>query len=132
MRDLLLQELEPYRSGDDARFLVKGPDFALQPSVALALGMAFHELATNAAKYGSLSTLAGQVRVTWEVLRSSEAGTLRLTWAETGGPPVKDTGHKGFGSILVERRLSLELDGEVRLDFDPTGLVCTMQIPLPP
>jgi two-component sensor histidine kinase len=127
----VLQELEPYRSEEGIRFVVEGPDLGLRPKAALALGMAFYELAINAAKYGALSTPEGQVRVTWDLLRSSEARTLRLQWAETGGPPVENTGHKGFGSILLERGLSLELDGEVRLDPDPSGLVYTMQIPLP-
>jgi two-component sensor histidine kinase len=131
LRELLLQELEPYRTEESTRFVVEGPDFGLRPKAALALGMAFHELATNAAKYGALSEPGGQVRVTWELRRSSEAVTLRLQWAETGGPPVGNIGHKGFGSILLERGLSLELDGEVRLDPDPGGLVCTMQIPFP-
>jgi two-component system, chemotaxis family, CheB/CheR fusion protein len=131
LRELLLQELEPYRSKEGLRFVVEGPDLALRPKAALALGMAFHELATNAAKYGALSKPEGQVRVTWELLRSAEATTLRLQWVETGGPPVENTGDKGFGSILLERGLSLELDGEVRLDHDPSGIVCTMQIPLP-
>jgi two-component sensor histidine kinase len=93
--------------------------------------MAFHELATNAAKYGALSNTTGKLLVKWEVLRSSNAKTLQLQWAESGGPPVNDSGHKGFGSILLERGLSLEVDGEVQIDLDPSGLICTMQIPLP-
>jgi two-component system, chemotaxis family, CheB/CheR fusion protein len=131
LRELLLQELEPYRSEEGLRFVAEGPDLGLRPKAALALGMAFHELATNAAKYGALSRPEGQVRVTWELLRSAEARTLRLQWTETGGPLVENTGRKGFGSILLERGLSLELDGEVRIDPDPSGIVCTMQIPLP-
>jgi two-component system, chemotaxis family, CheB/CheR fusion protein len=131
LRDLLLQELEPYRSEEDARFVVEGPDFGLRPNAALVLGMAFHELATNAAKYGSLSKPAGRVRVRWDILRGSEPGVLRLKWAETGGPPVATTGHKGFGSIVIERGLSLELGGKAELDFAPSGLVCTIEIPLP-
>jgi len=131
LRDLLLQELEPYRSEEDARFVVEGPDFALRPNAALALGMAFHELATNAAKYGSLSKPAGRVRVGWDLLRRSELSMLRLKWAETGGPPVETTDRKGFGSILIERGLSLELDCKAELDFAPSGLVCTIEIPLP-
>jgi len=130
LRDLLLQEFEPYQSGEGTRFVVHGPDFGLNPRAALALGMAFHELTTNAAKYGALSKPAGQVRVTWEVLRASEPSALRLKWMETGGPPVKKREHKGFGSTLIERGLSLELEGEVRVDFDPSGLICTMEIPL--
>jgi two-component sensor histidine kinase len=92
--------------------------------------MAFHELTTNAAKYGALSKPAGQVRVTWEVLRASEPSTLRLKWIETGGPPVKKREHKGFGSTMIERGVSLELEGKVQVEFDPSGLICTMEIPL--
>ena len=132
LRELLLQELEPYRSEEGARFVVAGPDLWLPPKAALALGMAFHELATNAAKYGALSKPAGQVRVTWEVVRASEPSALRLVWAETGGPPVERTARKGFGSIMIERGLSLELDSTVALDFRPSGLVCTVDMPLPP
>ena len=131
LRELLLQELEPYRSEEGTRFVVAGPDLGLPPKAALALGMAFHELATNAAKYGALSRPAGQVRVTWEVLRASEPSALRLTWAEAGGPPVERTGRKGFGSIMIERGLALELDCTVALDFRPSGLVCTVEMPLP-
>jgi PAS domain S-box-containing protein len=131
LRELLLQELEPYRSEGGIRFAVEGPDLGLQPKAAFALGMAFHELATNAAKYGALSNTTGKLLVKWEVLRSSNARTLELQWAESGGPPVNDSGHKGFGSILLERGLSLEVDGEVQIDLDPSGLICTMQIPLP-
>jgi two-component system CheB/CheR fusion protein len=130
LRDVLLQELEPYRSNDGERFVIEGLDFELGPKAALALGMAFHELATNAAKYGALSKPTGQVRVTWDYLRSSPPTVLRLRWVESGGPPVAKTGHKGFGSTVIERGLSLELDGEVRLDFEPGGVVCMIDIPL--
>ena len=128
LRDLLLQEFEPYRSEERTRFVVHGPDLGLNPKAALTLGMVFHELITNAAKYGALSKPAGQVRVTWEVLRTSEPSALRLKWTETGGPPVKKREHKGFGSTLIERGVSLELEGEVQVDFDPSGLICTMEI----
>ena len=131
MRDLLLQELEPYRSDEDTRFAIDGPDLLVKPKAALALGMAFHELATNAAKYGAFSKPEGRVRVEWEVVRASEPSALRLKWTETGGPPVKKRERKGFGSTVIERGLSLELEGEVRLDFNPGGLVCAMEIPLP-
>lgn len=129
LRGLLLQELEPYRSDESTRFEVDGPDFMVKPKAALALGMAFHELATNAAKYGALSKREGQVRISWEVVRASEPSSLRLTWTERGGPPVKKRERKGFGSTVIERGLSLELDAEVRLDFEPSGLVCSIGIP---
>jgi PAS domain S-box-containing protein len=129
LRDLLLQELEPYRIGETARFVIEGPDLVVSPKAALALGMAFHELATNAAKYGALSKPAGQVRVEWEVLSASAPSGLRLKWSESGGPPVKKQERKGFGSTVIERGLSLELEGEIRLDFNRSGLVCNMEIP---
>jgi two-component sensor histidine kinase len=130
LRDLLLQEFAPYQSEEGTRFVVEGPDLGLNPKAALTLGMAFHELTTNAAKYGALSKPAGQLRVTWEVPRASGPRALRLKWVETGGPPVTKTRHKGFGSTLIERGLSLDLGGEVRVAFDPSGLICTMEIPL--
>lgn len=131
LRDLVLEELEPYGSGDDMRIVIEGPDLALKPKVALAFAMAFHELATNAAKYGALSRHGGNVRVTWDVVRASEPSALRLKWTESGGPTVKKRTRKGFGSTVIERNLQLELGGDVRLDFEPGGVVCTMEIPLP-
>jgi len=132
LRDVVRQELEPYESeeGDGGRFVIEGPDFELWPKTAVSLGMAFHELATNAAKYGALSNPTGQVRVTWEVVRASEPSALRLRWLETGGPPVERTLRKGFGSIVIERGLSLELDAKVQIDLDPKGLICDIEIPL--
>jgi two-component sensor histidine kinase len=96
LRELLLQELEPYRPEESPRFVVEGPDLGLRPKAALALGMAFHELATNAAKYGALSKPEGQVRVTWELLGFSDARTLRLQWAETGDRRSKIPDAKGL------------------------------------
>lgn len=131
LRSLLLQELDPYQSTDGANRAIEGPDVALQPKEALALGLAFHELATNAAKYGGLSAPGSQVRVTWDILNSLDGHMLRLTWAETGVIPVKGARRKGFGFTLLERGLSFELDGTVVLDLGSDGLVCTMKIPLP-
>lgn len=131
LRDLLLQELEPYRSEEGVGFVVEGPDLKLDPKASLALGLAIHELTTNAAKYGALSKPGGQVRATWDIVKRSEAGVLRLEWVETGGPPVKKPERKGFGWTVIQRGLSLELDGEVQIDFNPGGLACTIDIPLP-
>jgi two-component sensor histidine kinase len=130
LRELLLQELEPFRSANGSPCLLEGPGVELRPKAALALGMAFHELATNAAKYGALSTPKGRVRVTWQML-NAERRVLRLCWTETGGPPVRNTGHRGFGTMLIESGLSLELDGNVALALEPGGLRCTIEIPVP-
>jgi two-component sensor histidine kinase len=130
LRDLLLQELQPYHATDTPRFQTRGPDIRLTPKAAVALAMAFHELATNAAKYGAFSTPTGKVDVVWGLQKSSPH-ILRLIWTETGGPKVTTPVRKGFGSRLIERGLSLELDGRVQLDFNPSGLVCTIGIPFP-
>lgn len=130
LRDVLAQELKPYRTETDLRFAIEGPDFLLEPKAALALAMAFHELATNAAKYGAFSKSEGQVRVEWEIVKVPEPGVLRLKWTERGGPAVKKRERKGFGSTVIERGLMLELEAEVHLDFDSSGLVCTIEIPL--
>jgi two-component system, chemotaxis family, CheB/CheR fusion protein len=130
LSELLLQELMPYRDETDMRFAVEGADFLLEPKAALALAMAFHELATNAAKYGAFAKPEGRLRVGWEVVKASEPGALRLKWTETGGPPVRKRERKGFGSTVIERGLMLELEAEVHLDFDPSGLVCTIELPL--
>jgi two-component sensor histidine kinase len=114
--------LRPYREEDRSRFTVEGPAVHLDPKRALALGMGFHELATNAAKYGALSNGTGQVRVTWTV--DPDGKYLRLRWEERGGPPVTAPARRGFGLRLIENGLARELGGAVRVDFQPGGLVC--------
>ena len=98
--------------------------------MGLALALALHELAANAAKYGGLSQLEGRVNVAWRVDDSSTPEVLRLDWTETGGPPVVEPERKGFGLTTLKRGLAIELDAEVTIDFRSAGLVCTMGIPL--
>ena len=105
----------------------RGKIVRLGPIAAVTLGMALHELAVNAAKYGALSTPSGRVRVAW---RRGEPGRLRLDWEEFGGPPVKPPSRRGFGSKLIEKVLAAELRGEVRLEFPPHGVRCTMDMAL--
>ncbi|WP_297515518.1 HWE histidine kinase domain-containing protein [uncultured Caulobacter sp.] len=101
-------------------------DIRLTPKAAVALGMGIHELATNAAKYGALSTPTGHIAVRWR----AEGGLLRLIWKETGGPPVAPPSRRGFGARLLERGLAAELSGGVELTYDELGLVCEMALPL--
>jgi PAS domain S-box-containing protein len=124
LRDLVHNELSPY-GGEGARFSVEGPDLRLEPDAALALGMAFHELATNAAKYGAFAKPSGKVRVVWEVAAASER-RLQLRWTESGGPPVEEPGRQGFGSQLIGRGLAHQLDGEVQLHYESSGVVYTL------
>ena len=134
LRDVMDQMLQPFGLNDArvARFSVEGEDVSLAPKAALTLAMVLHELATNAAKYGALSGAdAGTVEIAWELDPSALSDRLRLRWREDGGPPVRASGHKGFGSRLIEGALARELDGEVRLCFGLAGVSCEIDMPLP-
>lgn len=109
------------------RIRVSGPAVLLPPKEALAITMALHELCTNAMKYGALSNTAGRVDVEWT---RTEDRRLKLAWRESGGPCVSPPRRRGFGSRLLERSLASDLDGEVELAFEPSGLVCRIDAPL--
>lgn len=130
LREIVETELLPYQDEVGMRWKGEGPKVSLSAKAALALGMAFHELATNAAKYGAFSTPQGRVDVTWEQQIVGEESRLRVTWVEVGGPKVVKRGHRGFGTRLVADGLAHELDGEVTLDFDPAGVRCVIDIPM--
>lgn len=125
--------LEPFGLRDLRvdRFKVEGDDVRLQPKAALSLAMVFHELATNAVKYGALSTDAGHIEITWQLEAKTDGDRMQLLWKESGGPPVSPPGRKGFGSRLIERGLAQELNGEVKLTYDPAGVSCEIAMPLP-
>lgn len=126
LKDVIVQEMEPYQSAERRRVNLNGLDVHLGPKAALALGMALHELATNAAKYGALSADKGMVDVIWR----TEARRLNLTWTERGGPAVQPPRRSGFGRRLIERGLAHELGGTANMAFDPGGLRCEIDIPL--
>jgi two-component sensor histidine kinase len=134
LRTLLLDELEPYAQGDRDRITIEGPDVNLPPEAALALGMAMHELATNAGKYGSLSCERGRLDVRWEALTEGEGEAerrrLRIVWRESEGPPVVRPQRKGFGSRLLESVIGEQLKGRVELRFEPDGLVAVIEASL--
>jgi two-component sensor histidine kinase len=99
--------------------------------MALALAMAFQELATNAVKYGALSNDVGRVRIAWRIGRGGDGRlALSLRWEESGGPPVQAPARRGFGSRLIEQGLARDLDGTVAIGFEPEGVVCTIEAPL--
>jgi PAS domain S-box-containing protein len=107
---------------------VGGPRILLSPKQAVSIGMALHELCTNARKYGALSTDQGQVRVNWWTSGDARP-QLRICWHESGGPLVSPPTRRGFGSALLERTLAHDLDGDVKIDYRPEGLVCSIAIP---
>jgi PAS domain S-box-containing protein len=129
--EVVAQALEPYSDRTEDRLHLSGPHVRLAPrtALALALAMAVQELATNAVKYGALSNAGGEIAIAWTVEDGAPA-MLHLRWEESGGPPVEPPARRGFGSRLIERSLAHELEGEVRLSFAPTGLVCTIDAPL--
>jgi CheY-like chemotaxis protein len=107
-------------------FDILGPDIVLTSKSALALSLAIHELATNAGKYGALSSPAGRVAIHWALMGN---GGLKLSWTETGGPPVSAPNRRGFGSTLIERALAMETDGTAILRYLPAGVVCDVALP---
>ncbi|EJL34693.1 PAS domain S-box [Caulobacter sp. AP07] len=112
--------------GSGARVSLSGPAVRLGPNAAVTLNMAFHELATNAIKYGALSTPDGRVDVEW----TADAGAITINWRESGGPKVAVPSRRGFGSRLIEQALAREMDGEARLVFLSEGLWCHLRLPL--
>ncbi len=130
LREIVGEVVEPYCRQSGGRCDIEGPRLRLTPSMALALSMAVHELATNAAKYGSLSVSTGQVSISWTIM-PGEPKHLSLIWQERGGPRVAPPTRRGFGTRLIERSLAQELAGDVNLAYDPSGVVCTIKAPLP-
>ncbi len=120
-------EVSPYRNADGTNIAVQGADLMLNPRCAISLGMAFHELITNAEKHGALSNDGGSVEIAWDCIRHNQ---LRIRWSERGGPEVAPPNRSGFGRLLLERGLAHELRGKVQLEFAREGLKCIIVFPL--
>ena len=133
LHDIVHDAMEPYvvSGGRTDRIVITGENIRFMPKAALALGIAFNELATNAVKYGALANAAGSILIEWSTETAPAGKRLVLKWQEKGGPVVTPPAHKGFGSRVIERGLAHELAGSVHRDYRPDGLLCTMSIPLP-
>jgi len=127
MADIARDSLEHYLVEDKKRVVLNGPPLALDPKTAVALGIVFHELATNAVKHGALSNISGTVAVSWSV---TDEQAVALQWQENGGPEVSPPSRAGFGSRLIKLELTHELNGEVELIYGRGGLKVTMGFPL--
>jgi two-component sensor histidine kinase len=127
IRAVVEAELVPYAQTGDHETDLQGPEVALAPNDALSLGLAMHELATNAAKYGALSRAGGKVTVHWRLVAEN---LVRIEWQESGGPPVPPKRGRGFGTDLIERIVAHELNNPVELDFAPEGVRCMLTIPV--
>ena len=128
LKEIANRALAPFRGGDidTDRVPIARDDTQLPPRPALAIAMALHELASNAVKYGALSTPSGKATLDCKL----SDGVITLIWRETGGPPVSPPTRRGFGTRLIEQGLARELNGSVHLDYQQDGVVCTIRFPL--
>jgi len=113
---------------NSARVRISGEPVTLPADLATPFGLILHELTTNAAKHGALTLPSGTVSLRWAVDRASDGHVLRITWREQGGPPVRQRATSGFGGMLIESGLP---GATVRREYDPAGLICTIELPLP-
>jgi two-component sensor histidine kinase/CHASE1-domain containing sensor protein len=125
--EIVRSELAPYMDDHASHVQMSGPEIKLAPNDAMSLGLAIHELATNAAKYGALSTPAGRVHVHWR-LKTPEVA--EIDWREEGGPVVSEPTKRGFGRDLIEKIVAHELKSKVDLRFLPGGVECRLQVPV--
>jgi PAS domain S-box-containing protein len=128
LSQLLRSGLEPYIAKGNV--VLSGKPLQVPPRVALMISMAVHELATNAAKYGALSSSAGRIEVIWAAKANGSEPRLRLSWHEQNGPPVVKSSRKGFGTRLLERGIESELGGRTLIEYAPGGVRCEIDIPL--
>lgn len=132
LRGIVIDELAAHAAREGDQVYVTGPDIMLQPKAGETLALAFHELATNAIKFGSLSVDQGMVRISWAIAPDSQGrDQLTLRWdEERPGSPLSPPTLRGFGMELLEDTLAYELEAETFLDFRPNGLLCTIIFPL--
>lgn len=130
LHQLFKSQIGPYASFEQGQVVLNGPPVTLSPTVAHALGLVLHELATNASKYGALSAATGVLTVAWSVTTKEGRTYARIDWTERGGPPVTPPTRSGFGSRLIDMTLTHTLDGEVQLSYEPTGFQAQLLIKL--
>ena len=120
MKELVHSQLGHYAGSSD-RVVIKGPNVLLTPLSAQYLGMALHELSTNAVKYGALSGPEGRIKISWRLGKVRDKPRFQMTWVERGGPPAAPPQHKGFGHLVIERMVAEALQGKVKLEFAAPG-----------
>lgn len=130
LAELVELAVAPFRAGHKDQVHVQGPAINLRPEAAVSFMMTCHELATNAVKYGALSTPGGRVEIRWSLNDEPAPGVLTFHWRETGGPPVAEPLRRGFGTDLITRGFSRDVGGEARLDFAPGGVELCLTAPL--
>jgi len=130
LRRIIANELEAYADTTGERIYLDGPEIELPSEVAVSLGMAFHELATNAGKYGSLSVESGRLSVAWRITEDESGRRLNLAWRESDGPAVTAPTRTGFGSRLLDNVITGQLHGRVSINFAPEGLTAKIEAAL--
>ncbi|WP_040853731.1 HWE histidine kinase domain-containing protein [Phyllobacterium sp. YR531] len=128
--DLITRQVEPYAIYDAAQMVLVGEDIVLPPDHALGLGIALHELATNAAKHGAFSAAGGQVRVSWEIEPGLDGSRVVIHWVEIGGPSVMARETRGLGERLIERSLDKVISSSVRLSYPESGVEAVISMPI--
>ena len=128
--DLIRSQLTHFKELIGGRIALSGAPTLLGPQATQTLGLAIHELATNSAKYGALSTAVGRMDVFWDVTMQGGAEQLVMSWSEKNGPPVVAPTRKGFGQRVVKTMVERSLSGTVTLEYAPTGLVWQLRCPL--
>lgn len=129
IKQLVQSQLAYHIEKHAGRVAIEGPDVALKPEAAQNLGLALHELAINAEKFGALSVSAGRISVLWEQRETPKGMAIEFDWREQMGPKVNARRRKGFGSLVIEHNLARALDARVDLAFEPDGLRCSVVIP---
>lgn len=131
LRAIAQAELEAHGAEEGRRFTLHGPDVAFSPRIAQALGLVFHELSTNAVKYGALAVERGRIEVSWRVEPSGAQDQLRIRWRETGAEIGNTSPKKSVGSRIIEKSVPYMLGGRSELIFHPDGVECVLEFPLP-
>ncbi len=130
LHKLLESELRHYDTSDKSRVLLEGPDVSLVADIAIPVGMAFHELASNSSKYGALSRPQGRLEIRWSVGSSGDARVVNLNWLEKGGPAVEQPKRRGFGTTLLEKVVAVQCDAKLELNYHRDGFHFAMALPV--
>ena len=130
LTDLIRQQLASFVDSRSDRVCLVGEEIQVDAQAAQAIGLALHELATNAMKHGAWSTVGGTVTIAW-ARESAPDGSprMRITWTEAGGPPVQPPTRQGFGQVVIDQMISASLDADVTIDFAPAGLIWSISVP---
>ena len=130
IREVIRSQLAPFAQSEDGRVTIKGPELLLRPKAVEHIGLVLHELATNATKYGALSSPTGSVSIRWKINPGDgELRQIQIDWQESGGPPVTVPEHKGFGHMVITHVAPKALEGHTNLNFAVDGLRWTLLVP---